>query len=139
MASPDDIGTMPPPRVDRSIGGLFGDLAREASRLFRQELALAKAELMDKLGHVGTGAAELAAGALIAYAGLLFLLGAAAFALARVVPAWAAALIVGGVTLLVGIVLLLKGRRDVEPRQLLPDRTLHSLREDAAWMRERMR
>lgn len=121
------------------MAGLFGDLAREASRLFRQEVALAKAELIDKLGQLGAGAAEIAAGGFILYAGFLVLLAAAVLGLAQVLPGWAAALVVGGVTCLVGGVLLLKGRRDVGPASLVPDRTLRSLRDDAEWAREQMR
>jgi Putative Actinobacterial Holin-X, holin superfamily III len=138
MAAPDDIGAMPP-RQERTIAGLFADLARETSRLFRQEVALAKAELVDKTRQLGGGAVEIAIGGFILYAGLLVLLEAAVFALALVLPIWAAALVVGGVAVLIGGILLLKGRADVGPRALVPDRTLRSLREDAEWAREQMR
>ena len=78
-------------------------------------------------------------GGFLLYAGLLFLMLAAVFALILVLPAWAAALIVGGVAVILGAILLLKGRRDVGPRGLVPDRTLRTLREDAEWAREQMR
>ncbi len=138
MVARDDIGTTPP-RQERTVAGLFGDLARETSRLFRQEVALAKAEFVGKVRQLGAGAVELVIGGFILYAGLLVLLEAAVFALALVLPIWAAALIVGGVAVVLGGILLLKGRADVEPRALVPDRTLRSLREDAEWAREQMR
>jgi Putative Actinobacterial Holin-X, holin superfamily III len=138
MVARDDIGTTPP-RQERTVAGLFGDLARETSRLFRQEMALAKAELVGKVRQLGAGAVEIAIGGFILYAGLLVLLEAAVFGLALVLPIWAAALIVGGVAVLLGGILLLKGRADVGPRALVPDRTLRSLREDAEWAREQMR
>jgi Putative Actinobacterial Holin-X, holin superfamily III len=138
MVARDDMGS-PPPRQERSVAGLFADLGRETSRLFRQEVALAKAELVGKTRQLGAGAVEIAIGAFILYAGLLVLLEAAVFALALVLPIWAAALIVGGVAVLVGGILLLKGRADVGPRALVPDRALRSLRENAEWAREQMR
>jgi hypothetical protein len=135
----DDIGVMPPHAEHRGLADLFAALAREGSRLFRQEVALAKAELAQKLGRAGTGAVEIAAGGLILYAGFLALLAAAALALTRVLPDWAAALLVGVVVILIGAVLVLKGKRDLGPRQLVPNRTLRTLREDARWARERVR
>jgi putative superfamily III holin-X len=138
MASTDDIGTMPP-RTERSVASLFGDLARETSRLFRQEVALAKAELVANLGKLGTGAGELVVGGFIAYAGLLVLLAAAVLGLSEVLAPWLSALIVGAVVLLIGLGVALKGKRDVGAKSLVPDRTLRTLREDAEWAREQMR
>ena len=138
MTEQDDIGTVPP-HADRSMSRLLSALAREASRLFRQEIALARAELADKLGQLGTGAAEMIAGGFILYGGFLVLLAAAVLGLAQVWPAWLAAVVVGVVTVLVGAGVLLKGRCDVGPRSLVPDRTIRSLRDDAEWAREQMR
>lgn len=137
MVARDDTATMPP--HERSMAGLFSDLAREASRLLRQEIALAKAELTDKVRQLGSGAVEIAVGGFLLYAALLVLLEAAVFALALVLPLWAAALIIGVVALLIGGGVLLKGRRDLGPKRLVPDRTLRSLRQDAEWAREQMR
>jgi hypothetical protein len=138
MASREDAAAMPRQR-ERSIAGLFGDLARESSRLFRQEIALAKAELIGKAGQLGIGAAEMVAGGLVIYAGFLALLAAAVLGLAQIVAPWLAALIVGVVVLLVGAAIAFKGRRDMQPTNLVPDRTLKSLRDDATWAREQMR
>jgi len=139
MVTRDDTYTTIPPRSERSIAGLFGDLARESTRLLRQEIALAKSEMLAKLSPVGRGAGELVAGGLILYAGFLVLLAAAVLGLSKVVPSWAAALIVGVVVLLVGLGVALKGRHDLKAEKLVPDRTLRTLREDAEWAREQMR
>ena len=97
MAVDPDEPEVIEPRVkaERSLATLLSDLASETVELFRQELALFKAELSEKLSRAGVGAAALAAAALIAFSGWLFLLLAAVYALAIVVPPWAAALIVG--------------------------------------------
>jgi xanthine/uracil permease len=108
-------------------------------RLLRQEIALAKSEMLAKLTQIGRGAGELVAGGLILYAGFLVLLAAAVLGLSKVVEPWVAALIVGVVVLLVGLAVALKGRRDMAGEKLVPERTLRTLREDAEWAREQMR
>lgn len=127
------------PLKERGIGALFSELAREASRLIHQEIALAKAELVDRTGQVGAGLVLCVAGGTVLFAGGLVLLAAAVLALALVLPPWAAALAVGGVVTLLGLAILLKGRRDLAARDLLPRRTLRTLRDDAQWAREQMR
>ena len=42
-------------KSDRSMAGLLADLADQISSLFRQEVALLKAELLEKLGLIGQG------------------------------------------------------------------------------------
>jgi len=127
-----------PPKADRSIVALLSDLADETILLMRQELALLKAELQDKFSRAGSGTTALAAGALILFSGWLVLLAAAVLALATVMPPWLAALIVGLVVLAVGLGLLLLGRSRFTVTALLPGRTLRSLREDEAWLRQRL-
>ena len=134
-----DPGPVVAPMKDRGIAALFSDLAREAGRLVRQEIALARAELMERVARLGTGAVFVAVGGGILFAALLAFGAAAILALALVLPAWAAALVVGGAAFLIGLVLVLKGRRDMAARSLVPQRTLKTLREDAAWAKEQMR
>jgi hypothetical protein len=135
------ISREPPaaPLGERGIGALFADLAREASRLVRQEFALAKAELIDRSAQVGAGVAFCIAGGLVVFAGGLVLLAAAVLALTLVLPPWGAALAVGGMVTLVGLAILLKGRRDMAARNLVPRRTLRTLQQDAQWAKEQMR
>jgi uncharacterized membrane protein YqjE len=129
------------PRVkaERSLGTLLSDVAGETVELVRQELSLFKAELQEKLSKAGIGAALVGAGALIAYSGWLFLLLAAVYALALVVPAWAAALIIGALVLGIGGALALIGKSRMRADALTPERSMRSLREDQAWIKERFR
>jgi membrane protein implicated in regulation of membrane protease activity len=126
-------------KAERSLSTLLSDLAGETVDLFRQELALFKTELQEKLSRAGIGAAALAAAALIAFSGWLFLLLAAVFAFMIIVPAWAAALIVGVLVLAIAGVLALIGRSRMRADALTPERTLRSLRQDEAWIKERFR
>ena len=123
-------------KAERSLSTLLSDLAGETVELFRQELTLFKAELQEKASRAGIGAAALAAAALIAFSGWLFLLLAAAYALAIVVPPWAAALIVGVLVLAIAGVLALIGKSRMRTDALTPERTLRSLREDQAWIKD---
>lgn len=129
----------PRPKSDRSIASLLSDLAGETILLVRQEIALLKAELHEKFGRIGQGATALGAGVLIAFSGWLVLLAAAVLGLAEAVPAWLAALIVGLLVLAVAGALLWFGKSRFEAKSLMPNRSLRSLREDQAWLKERLR
>jgi hypothetical protein len=138
--NPDDPDLFEPrAKADRSITGLLSDLASETILLIRQEMALLKAELSEKFSRVGQGATALGAGALIAFSGWLVLLAAAVLGLATVVPAWLAALIVALLVLAIGGALVYIGKSRFDADSLTPRRTLRSLREDEAWLRERLR
>ena len=129
----------PNPKAERSIAALLSDLAGETILLIRQELALLKAELHEKFGRAGRGATALGAGALIAYSGWLALLAAAILGLATALPGWLAALIVGIIVVALGGLLLLIGKNRFDAESLTPKRSLRSLREDEAWIKERLR
>ena len=126
------------PKFDRSIATLLADLAAQVRSLVRQEVALFKAELLEKLGLIGQGVGAIAIGALIAFSGWLALVAAAVLGLAIVVAPWLAALIVGLVVLAVGAALLYLGKSRLDAETLAMRRTLNSLREDEAWVRERV-
>jgi Putative Actinobacterial Holin-X, holin superfamily III len=135
--SPEVLGVRP--KTERSLATLLSDLASETILLLRQELALLKAELHEKFNRIGQGAGALGAGALVAFSGWLVLLAAAVLGLATVVPPWLAALIVALLVLAIGVGLLLFGKNRFDAQALTPRRSLRSLREDEAWIRERLR
>lgn len=112
------------------VGSLLRQLMREVPELFTKELALAKAELQHNLNTLKAGTAAVAAGAIVLLAGFIIVLLAAVYALAMVVAPWLAALIVGAITMIVGFVMLQSGKKQFEPGQLAPDRTLHAMQQD---------
>ena len=125
-------------RSGRSVAALLSDLAGETSTLVRQEIALLKAELGGKLTRMGVGAAALAAGAVIAFSGWLALLAAAILGLSHVLAPWLSALIIGVVVIALGAGLALFGKSRLKADALVPHRTLNSLREDEAWIRDQV-
>jgi hypothetical protein len=60
-------------------------------------------------------------------------------ALATVMQPWLAALIVAVVVFAIGGILLLIGKKRLDADNLVPRRTMRTLREDEEWIRERMR
>ena len=125
-------------RFGRPVTALLSDLAGETSTLVRQEIALFKAELSEKLTGMGVGAAALAAGGVIAFSGWLALVAAAIIGLSYVLAPWLSALIIGAVVMALGAGLALFGKSRLKPDALVPHRTLNSLREDEAWIRDQV-
>jgi putative superfamily III holin-X len=144
MMAADDAAAAPetagqPPAAERSAAELLSDLADETSFLLRHELALFKTELGQRLTRAGHGAIALAIAAVIVFSGWCALLAAAMLGLAMIVPPWLAALVVALANLSVGAGLLYFARTRLGPRSLALRRTVRSLREDAAWLKERVR
>jgi Putative Actinobacterial Holin-X, holin superfamily III len=122
-----------------STGHLVTEVATDISTLFRQEVALAKAELREEAGKAGKGMRMFAGAGGAAYFAALFALLAAMFGLAEVMaPGWAA-LIVAAVLGVVAAVLALVGRRTVRTVHPTPTRTVQTLREDVQWAQSRRR
>lgn len=119
---------------DRSLGELFGDLARDTGLLVRQEVELAKAELTRSATRVGKDIGFLVAGGAVAYAGFLGILAAIAVGLGQLgVPWWLATLLVGLVVAGVGGLLVQRGLAALRREDLAPQRTIETIKEDVAW------
>ena len=116
-------------RETQSVTTLVHRLIHEVSTLFRQELALAGAELTRTLGKFLAAAAVAGAGGALLFAGLLVLLAAAVLGLSHIMAGWLAALLVGIVVSVVGIVAIVTGARTL-PETLQPKRSVRSLSKD---------
>lgn len=119
-------------RADRSTNDLLSRLLDDASALVRNELALAKAELLQSANAIKLGMASMAAGSIIAIAGALTLVAAAVLGLAQVIAPWLAALLIGGVLSIAGFLLIQAAKHKLTGNDLKLDHTEHSLRKDAA-------
>jgi hypothetical protein len=126
-------------RDERSLGDLFSDLSRETTTLVRKEVQLAKAELTQSATEAARGIGMLVAGGTVAYAGLLFLLLAIVFGLIEVGwDPWVSAFVVGLVVVAIGAILVLRARESLKPANLAPQKTVETLKEDAAWAKEQI-
>jgi hypothetical protein len=116
---------------DASISALIEQLSEQTSRLARQEVELAKAEMTTKGKRLGIGAGAFGGAGLVALFGLGALTATVILLLATAVTAWLAALIVAAVYLAVAGVLALVGKSKVESATPpLPERTMASVKQD---------
>ena len=122
---------------DRPMGEVAAALTRDLSLLVRQELDLAKTEMRQKgkvalpgLGMMG------AAGAVALLAGVA-LTASLILVLSLFLDDWLAALITGAGLACLAAALALAGKERVEEMGTpLPEQTIETVKEDAAWMKE---
>ncbi len=117
-------------RDSQSVATLLRRLTHELATLFRQELSLATAELMQSLHRLLAAASGVAAGGAIMFSGLLVLLAAAVLGLSEVLAPWLAALIIGAATILTGVLVAVVAAHKLRPESLKPERTTRSLAKD---------
>jgi hypothetical protein len=125
-------------KEDRSLGELFAELAGDTGTLVRQEVALAKTELAQNAARVGRHVGSLAVGGAFGYAALLALTAAAIIGLGRVIPLWSAALVVGVVLAVVAWWLVSGALRALRQTDVVPRRTVETLKEDAQWVKDQV-
>ncbi len=111
-----------------SVGALFGELSRDVSRLIRQEVQLAKAELRQEVAQTGRTAGLLGGGGFAGYMTLLFASIAGWWGLANIMDQSFAALIVAGVWAVIAATMFLIGRAQM--------RHISGLRRTAETVRE---
>ncbi len=124
----------------RSIPDILSDLLTQFTTLVRKEGELARTEMSEKVGQVAAGLVLVMFGAVLLMPALVVLLEAAVAGLERagIAPPWAA-LIVGGVVLVVGLILLMIGISRLKAKNLLPQKTIHQLQEDASVAKRQVR
>jgi predicted phage tail protein len=125
-------------RPERSFGALLNGLTADLQRLIRLEIALFKREVAVTTRRLSVGLTAVVVGAVLAFSGWLAAYAAAIIALALVWPAWLAAVVLGGAMLVLGGILILIGILRIRSQQLAPTRTFETLREDGAWIKERV-
>lgn len=124
----------------RSVPSLISDLAQQATHLIQTEARLLRAEMSEKLTLIGTGTAEVAAGAICLLAALLVLLQALVVALAKAgLGAGWASLLVGVVVALVGVFLIRNGSKSFDAKNLSPDKTQGQLRQDVQLAKDQVK
>ena len=124
---------------DHTLRSLGGEQIGDISRLIRQELRLAQAEAGEKATQIQHGLISLVAGLLLAMAALLVLLQALVIGLAQVMPVWLASVIVGVVVALIAFGLVRLGQSSLQSTNLVPERTMQSMRDDKDMILERAR
>jgi len=123
-----------------SVSDLVQQLTEQTSRLARQEVELAKAEMTVKGKRLGVGAGAFGGAGLVALFGLGALTAAAILLLATAMTAWLAALVAGAVYLVAAGVLALVGRSKVESAgSPVPEQAVESVKRDVEETKVRAR
>jgi MFS family permease len=123
---------------DASVAELVKQLSDQSTRLARQEVELAKAELAAKGKRAGVGAGMFGGAGAFAFYGLGAVTAAAILALATAMAPWLAALIVAAVFGAIAGVLALQGKHKVQQATPpVPEEAVESVKEDVQWAKSR--
>ncbi len=134
-------------RDDTSISTLLKELRDETLTLFKQEAALIRTEVSEKVTQAGKDAAKIPAGALVAYLGIILmsvglcLLGAIAL-LALGLESGLLALVIsfvviGLIVAIVGILLAKRGVSQLAHEDMTPHQSIASVKQTAQWAKEK--
>jgi hypothetical protein len=115
---------------ERSLSELVSELVDEIGLLMRKEFELVATELTASARAAATQAFRVAIGAVLVHAGLLVVLATAVLVLVKLgLEPWLGALIVAAATLALGSLLITLGIRRMRKTQLVPARTIQTLKE----------
>jgi tetrahydromethanopterin S-methyltransferase subunit C len=123
---------------DRSVADLMRQLSEQTTKLARQEVELAKAEMAEKGKQVGVGAGAFGGAGIVGLYAVGALTAALILALSTAVAPWLAALIVGLVYAAVAGVLAMVGKKKTQAgAPPVPERAISSTKEDVEWAKTR--
>jgi hypothetical protein len=123
-------------KQEKSLGDLFSQLAAETGELMRQEVALARTEMMYKAASVGKNVGFLVVGGAVAYAAALAIIAGVIILLGHVIPVWLAAVVIGIGIGLVAFVLISSALAKLKRTDPMPRNTIETIKEDAAWLKK---
>jgi uncharacterized membrane protein len=127
-------------RDDRSLGELFAELSEKTSTLVRKEVELARYEMTRSVTTVARSSALIAVGGLVAYLGAIVALIGVAWLLAQAgMPTWLAFLLVGAVTIAIGAFVALRAFQEMKKLEIVPPRTVETVKQDVEWAKEQTR
>jgi hypothetical protein len=125
---------------NRSTSELIHDLSEQSSRLIRQEIALARAELTHKGAQAGLGIGLLGAAAILSLYALGALTAGGILLLSTAVKAWiAAGIIAGSILLAAGAAALIGKTRLARAAPAVPEATIETAKRDVETIRASIR
>ncbi len=130
-----------------TVGELFSDMMRDLTTLFRQEVDLARMEIVGKAERAKGGVIKIGAAAALGVVGVILLAVSAMLGLTLILmlalpptaAACIAALVVGVILAAAAYVLFRAGIEDAKAATPVPERTLESLKENAQWAKRQIR
>lgn len=108
--------------------------AKDSVKLVRQELLLARQETLEKMTPAVRSVAMIIGGGIVTVYGTAYVLQAVVRVLSTRMPSWLASLISGSALTLGGIAFILRGGQQLRQLDLVPQKTINTLREDKEWL-----
>ena len=141
MSSASTNDPYAPREPDASLPELVSRLTDQSSRLFRQELQLAKTELRQEIRKAGRAGGMFGGAAVTGFLALLLLSFAAAWALGDIEALNPALgfLIIGLIYAVVAAVLGMQGRNKAQEIDTSLPETTESIKEDVQWAKNQPR
>ena len=121
---------------ERSVSDVFQDILGNLQEMVRSEIRLAKVEIRGEVKQAVSSSVWIAAGGMAAISAWIFMLWTLAYALATRMSMWAATLIVALVMAAAAAGLVMSGIRRAKRIQPIPERTVESVKENLAWMKQ---
>lgn len=121
-----------------SLVSLVSGLISDAKALLQQELLLAKHEVREELNKTKQAVISLGIGIAVATLGVILLTFMLVYLLEALtpLPLWGCYGIIGGLFALVGGILLYLGKTKASEIDVVPQGTMETLKENAAWFKE---
>ena len=121
---------------DKSIGELFNELASQSASLVRDEVALAKQEVSEKVASYKGATILLGLGAVLGLIATLSLCTALIIAVGERIGMWQSALLIGTVLAVVAGATAFYGLHILKNITIKPEQTIETLEEDKEWLKE---
>lgn len=130
-----------------TIAHLLRDLRDEAITLVRQQTTLAKTELKENLGRLGSHVAQIAIGGLVTFTGVVVLLIGLGLLIGLVLARmgldedtarWLGTTLVGLLVAVVGWAMLIRAKKALADDPLMPRQTIQTLKEDQQWVQDKL-
>ncbi|MFY9531222.1 MAG: phage holin family protein [Candidatus Acidiferrales bacterium] len=128
-----------PLQSQRSVPEVLQDIVANLQEIIRSEFRLATTEIKEEGARTFKKVATFGAGIVFAIYALGFLLLTIVYALSTVVAPWLAALLVTVLVGLPGIVFINLGRERLKQVNLMPDKTIASVKENVQWAKKQIK
>ncbi|MBV9123112.1 MAG: phage holin family protein [Planctomycetes bacterium] len=138
---PDNLQTELPPGTETppSMANLVSGIINDAQQLVRQEVALARREVLEELDKAKTAALSFAIGMVVAVlGGLMFcfcLVYLLAWATGMMNMVWVWFLVVGALFVLAGGILFFVAKSKITSINLVPPQTAATMKENVQWIK----
>jgi hypothetical protein len=126
------------PDSRESISQLLSQLANNSANLVRDEIALARQEINERVKALSLRLIVITAGVITALFGIAALIEAAVIGLGRYLGPAVSSLIIGVVLLAAGVIAALVAVNGIKNASLKPVHTIETLEEDKKWLKEQL-